>query len=306
MNMNVLRYVEAVAEERSFTRAAERLYVAQPSLSQAIRALENELGAALFTRGGRAVALTPAGEKYLSWAKNVLRTEERMRADLSAAPGGLKKLCIGTSAYRSKALFPAAIRAFCQIRPNCRVELFERNQSDMMALLDEGKIDMIVDLPPAEGYQTALIAEERILFAVHRRFALPLRQGAEYPLVERDALLALPVIFINDAQYGNPLHLGPIQRRLFEDAGAVPDIAVQCCGAEMAHILAAEGLGFTVISELFMRSGALPELRYCEIASRPLKRRVCAIWSAARPLSADGAAFVELLQEQTARRIAGR
>ena len=61
MNFNVLRYVEAIAEEESFTKAAERLYVAQPSLSQAIRTLEQDLGAALFVRNGRSTTLTRAG-----------------------------------------------------------------------------------------------------------------------------------------------------------------------------------------------------------------------------------------------------
>lgn len=298
MNLNVLRYVEAVAEEGGFTKAAERLYVAQPSLSQAIRALEKELGTALFDRSGRTVRVTPAGERYLHWARAVLRSEERLRRSLAAAPDGLRKLNVGASPYRCKALFPKAVSAFCRSYPDCRIEIFDQYQVDALALLDEGKLDLVIDLPPAGGYGTARVAMERVLISVSERLPLPLKSGGAYPTVQLADLLALPVIWIDDAKYASPLHLGPILRRLYEEADAVPDVAVECRGAEMAHILSAQGLGFTVISELFMRASALPGLIYCEIAERPLFREVSAIWRQPQGLSADGQAFLRLLREQ--------
>lgn len=296
MNLNILRYVEAVAEEGSFTKAAQRLYVAQPSLSQSIRALERDLGAELFDRSGRAVVLTPAGERYLRWARTVLRSELKLRADLDAAPNGLRKLTIGASPYRCKALLSDAMRVFYQKNPGCRIELYDQYQNNAMLLLDEDKVDIVIDLPPAGGYQTAPIVEERILFPVHRDFHLKCAENGKYPTVALPDLLELPVVFINDAQYSSPLHLGPILRRLYEELDAVPNIAVQCCGAEMAHILSAQGLGFTAIPELFLRCGKYPELSYCEIAGHALRRTVCAIWSPARQLSADGRAFIDLLK----------
>lgn len=297
MNLNVLRYVEAVAEEHSFTKAAARLFVAQPSLSQAIRALERDLGAELFDRSGRTVELTPSGERYLRWARTVLRSEKKLRAELETAPGGFRKLVVGASPYRCKALFPAALRAFCAKNPDCKIVLRDQYQDDLMLLLDEGKLDLVIDLPPAGGYQTRPVTEERILIAVPKAFPLHYTAtGGAYPKVTLEELLAQPVILIDDAQYSGPLHLGSIQRRFYAEVDAVPDIAIECCSAEMAHILTAQGLGFTVISELFMRSDALPGVHYCEIAGQTLKRSVCAIWSGTRKLSEDEELLITLLR----------
>lgn len=304
MNLNVLRYVEAVAREQSFTRAAASLYVAQPSLSQAIRALERELGTELFLRAGRSVALTPAGERYLAWARTVLRSEQKLRAQLSAAPDGLRRLVVGASPYRCKALFPAAIRAFYAQRPDCRIELVDQYQTDSMRMLDAGKLDVLVDLPPAGGYLTEHITQERVLVAIHERFPITLLPGDAFPQVDFWELLQYPVILIDDMRYESPLHLGPMLLRLYDEMDAVPDVALRCCGAETAHLLAAQGIGFTVISELFMRATPLPGVRYCEIAGLALTRQVCAIASTLRPFSPDSLAFIELLREQANRRSA--
>lgn len=296
MNLNVLRYVEAVAAEQNFTRAAAKLYVAQPSLSQAIRALERELGTALFNRDGRAITLTPAGERYVNWAKTVLRSEEKLRSELQSAPGGLRKLVIGASPYRCKALFPRAIKTFYERYPSCRIELRDQYQNDAMRLLDEEKIDILIDLPPAGGYLTEYIVKERILVAIPKSFPVKLLPGERYPRVALRELFQYPVLMIDDMQYPSPLHLGPVLLKLYDEADAVPDIALRCCGAETAHILAAQGLGFTVISELFMRENPMEGLVYCEIDGHSLTREVCAICSTARPFSKEGLAFIELLK----------
>lgn len=298
MNLNVLKYVTAVAEEGNFTKAAMRLYVAQPSLSQAVRALERDLGTALFDRSGRTVVPTPAGVRFLRFANTVLRSEQKLRAELDAAPGGLRRLAVGASPYRCKALFPEAVELFCARCPGCRIELYDQYQIDAMAQLDEGQIDVAIDLAPAGGYETELIANERILFAIHKSFKIPRIRGGKYPKVNLSDLIELPVVFISDEKYASPLHLGPILRRLYEEMDAVPDIAMQCFGAETAHILAAKGLGFTVIPELFIRSNTFDTLDYCEIVGHPLKRSVCAIWSAGRKLSPDGKTFIELVRAQ--------
>ncbi|MEL7602130.1 MAG: LysR family transcriptional regulator, partial [Bacillota bacterium] len=120
MNLNVLRYVEAIAEEQSFSKAAARLYVAQPSLSQAIQQLERDLGVTLFNRGARAVTLTPPGERYLRWATMVLHSEKKMRSDITTQ-GGLRKLTVGSSPYRCRTLLPPILREFCRMAPGCQV-----------------------------------------------------------------------------------------------------------------------------------------------------------------------------------------
>ena len=296
MNFNVLRYVEAIAEEESFTKAAERLYVAQPSLSQAIRTLEQDLGAALFVRNGRSTTLTPAGERYLRWAKTVLRSEQQLRQELDHARGNLRKFAVGASPYRSKALLPEVVCAFTKQRPDCQIVLRDEYQTDLLELLNKGELDMVLDLNPAGGYSTEPVLTERILIAVHKRFALPLRKTEKWPKVSLQDLLRIPLINIRDHSNAGPLHMSYILKGLFERGNVPPRIALECCSAELAHILASKGLGFTVVSELFLQAGRYSDMDYCEIEEFPLTRQVCAIWQLGHPLSPDGRAFIDLLE----------
>src|SRR2546430_14558699 len=109
IELHQLRYFVAVAEERHFTKAARGLRVAQPSVSRAIRVLEEELGTPLFHRMTGNVALTPAGETLLPWARRVL-------ADVGGATGGGRELCaprrgplaVGAAPAPTSTLFPPA------------------------------------------------------------------------------------------------------------------------------------------------------------------------------------------------------
>ena len=83
---------------------------------------------------------------------------------------------------------------------------------------------------------------------------------------------------------------------LFKQGNIPPKIALECCSAELAHILASKALGFTVVSELFLQAGRFPDMQYCEIEEFPLTREVCAIWQMGHPLSPDGRAFVNLIK----------
>ena len=82
MNLYKLRYVVAVAEEHSITKAAKKLYISQPSLSLSIHAIEDSLGMELFVRGKNSVTLTPAGQAYVDWAKMTLESAKQLEAKL--------------------------------------------------------------------------------------------------------------------------------------------------------------------------------------------------------------------------------
>src|SRR5213592_4939092 len=120
VEMRHLRYFVAVAEELHFARAARRLNIAQPALSQQIRQLEHLLGANLFVRTTRRVELTPAGRAFLPGAHRTLNELGRALRDTS---GGERRLRIGYTAYSAIAVLPALLQGFRLAKTGVDVEL---------------------------------------------------------------------------------------------------------------------------------------------------------------------------------------
>ena len=79
MNLKHMRYLLTIAEERSFTAAARKLYISQPSLSACVKTIEEDLGSSIFDRSSTPLVLTPAGELYIRWVRNVLNSEYEMK-----------------------------------------------------------------------------------------------------------------------------------------------------------------------------------------------------------------------------------
>lgn len=124
MEFQQLRYVIALAEEASFTRAAARCHVVQSALSHQIKALENELGVALFARTSRRVELTAAGQAFLPAARASLEAAERAAEDAAAASGLIRgRLSIGVIPTVTAVDVPAALRTFRQAHPHVQIVL---------------------------------------------------------------------------------------------------------------------------------------------------------------------------------------
>jgi len=144
MELRHLRYFVAVAEELSFTRAAERLHMAQPPLSTQIRALEDELGVALFVREKRRVYLTQAGIQTLDRARAVLDGAQGVQAAArSAAEGLIATLSVGyTASSMFTARVPMAIRAFRSANPNVALALNEMTSLDQVYAVNDRSLDV--------------------------------------------------------------------------------------------------------------------------------------------------------------------
>jgi DNA-binding transcriptional LysR family regulator len=144
MELRHLRYFVAIAEESSFTRAAERLWVAQPGLSTQIRRLERELGIRLFSRHSRGVDLTAAGELFLERARIALAAAEDAQAtgrDLTA--GVVGSVRVGLSIVASSRVAPLALAAFAQERPAVEVTVFEAYGGSLVRDLRDRRLDAV-------------------------------------------------------------------------------------------------------------------------------------------------------------------
>jgi DNA-binding transcriptional LysR family regulator len=153
-----LRYFMAVAEELHFGRAAEKLHMAQPPLSQQIRQLENELGFQLFYRTKRSVALTEAGQVFLGDCQRLFRQlEQAIQTGRQVSRGELGQLVIGFVSSAAYNVLPEILRSFRLAVPDVRLELHELTTDQQMQWLQEGRMDVGFVRPPVDETHFTLL-----------------------------------------------------------------------------------------------------------------------------------------------------
>jgi DNA-binding transcriptional LysR family regulator len=285
MNLRQLEYFVAIAEEGSFTRAADRLLVAQPSLSHQIRALELELGGSLLERLPRGVRLTIAGQGFLSEARAAIAHAERARRSARMALGlQAGELQIATLTSASAGLLPPVLRAWQQRHPG--VELSVREFAHRRALEEavrDGESDLAVGSPPAawHGPVEPLGWEEFVVVLPDRD---PLLRGRS---VELAALADRRWVHFQ-ADHG----LAEVLDLRCAASGFQPRVAVRTGQVASAPELAAAGLGPTLVPDNIVPVALQPLVRP---AQPRLARRVVAYtrdaWS---PLTR---ALLDLLHE---------
>jgi DNA-binding transcriptional LysR family regulator len=195
MEFRRIRYFVAVAEELSFTRAAERLHIAQPPLSTQIRALEEELGAQLFERNQRRVFLTQAGRHLLARARSILASVEATKAEVRrAALGEVGRLELG---YTASAMFTssltAAIKRFKVTHPHVILTLHEMTSLDQLNAVHYRTLDAGIlrkpDVPIPIGvlfeewYRAPLVVAMSVDHALTKRRAIRVSDLRNQPLI---------------------------------------------------------------------------------------------------------------------------
>ena len=145
MELHQLRYFVAIAEAGSVSRAAERCFVAQPSLSQQLKKLEQSLGATLFDRLGRGIALTDAGRALLPRARRILAevrtTEANLQQEALDGPG---TLVVGAIPTVAPYLIPPALRSIRRAYPGCAVSVREDLTEQLVEALENNEIDCAI------------------------------------------------------------------------------------------------------------------------------------------------------------------
>jgi DNA-binding transcriptional LysR family regulator len=261
MDLRQLKQFVAVAETRSFSRAAERLCMAQPPLSVAIRKLEEEIGFPLFERGSRGVQLTPAGTAALEAARKCLRdAEEVLSAARAAAGGEAGRLRIGFIGSVTFGLMPRLIQAFRARYPNVKLELVEATNQELLSAVEGETLDIgFLRMPTAQppGVNVQLI--ERDVFVA----ALPAQHGlARRKSLSMKDLANQPFIGYAPSRVGG-LHAAVTQ--LLMHAGVSPSVTQEAVQVQTVMGLVASGLGMALIPSV--NATAASDL----IAIRPIR-----------------------------------
>ncbi|WP_323101386.1 LysR family transcriptional regulator [Intrasporangium sp. YIM S08009] len=246
--MDLLRHLDyfvAVAEERHFGRAAERLHMAQPPLSQQIRRLEAEVGAQLFVRTTRRVDLTPAGAAYLVRARAILGAVEEAAAEARrVAAGSLGRLVVGCVGSVTYSLLPELSARLAEELPG--VDFSFRGEmlaSEQVQALREGTIDLGFLRPP--------VADPALAVTQLRSDRLVLALPAAHPLARRArvdvAHLRGQDLIVHSADRRSAMY--DVVLRLCRDAGFEPTVRHEVGETSTLVTLVAGGLGVAVVPE---------------------------------------------------------
>ena len=195
MELQQLRYAVAIAEEQSFTRAAQRCFVVQSALSRQIKSLESELGVRLFARTSRKVKVTPAGEAFVKQARLCLQAAERAKASAAAAHGQIRgSLTIGVIPTVTAVDIAAVLGAFRRSYPEVGVHVRTGGSDEFLRRIAAGQLDVgvlgLAEGVTPRGVQTRELSQERLVAVLsegHRlagRRRLRLKDLADEPFVD--------------------------------------------------------------------------------------------------------------------------
>jgi DNA-binding transcriptional LysR family regulator len=288
VQLHQLRYVVCVADERRFTRAAAKLHVAQPSISSAVAALEQELGAPLFYRDRGQVTLTGAGEVFLPWARQVLADCEAGAAAVRDMLGLQRgRLSLGATPSLASNLLPPVLAKFHAAHPGLELIVYEAGSQDLVSRLEKGEIDLAIVILPVDRpwVESSPLMEEELVLAIDASHPLAGRRSIKVAELEH-----IPLVMFKDGYDLREATLAACRR-----AGFVPAIAVQ--GLEMygALALAGAGVAAAVVPESVVRpSGPLRAVRF---RGGALKRMVGLASRKDRPLTPAAQAFAGALTD---------
>lgn len=262
VHLRDLRYFVTVAEELHFTRAAERLYVSQPALSKQVRALERQVGAPLFAREPRGVALTEAGAVLLPYARRVLAAwSEGWTAVEAARAAQRSTLVVGMSTSPGRGgLLPAIRSRFTAAHPETVLRLRQVSWDDPTAGLADGDADVAfvwLPLPDSGRYDWIVVAEEPRLVALPDAHPLAARPDLAFTDLLDEPFLALP-------QSAGVLRDHWLA--LDERAGRPARVGAEIAGTEETYEALVAGLGICLVAE-----GNAPLVTLGGVVTRPVR-----------------------------------
>ncbi|RQN36031.1 LysR family transcriptional regulator [Paraburkholderia tropica] len=309
-DLRQLRYFVAVAEEQHFGRAAARLSMTQPPLSQAIRALEEALGVELFARTRRSVELTAVGADLLPEVRRILASADALRPlAQSLARGEAGVLALAFVSTADYGLLPLLLRDFGARYPRVRLQLAEATSDVQVDELVAGRIDaglVVAPVPPRHAAQLAYlpVAREPLVIAMPAALSAQLG-GAEAEADADDGWCATPVNLRDLADVPLvvfPRHLAPGFHDTIMDcygaAGLAPRVGQEAIQMQTIVSLVSAGMGVALVPQ------SLRHLRRTGVVYRPLAQAVPTIetglvWRV-QEVSPVLAAFIEIVRAHAA------
>lgn len=308
-----MEYVYAVYRERSFSKAAGRLFISQSAVSTMIKKVEKKIGCPIFDRSTIPLTVTEDGKCYIAFIEQIALVEKNMESyfkDLSGLKTG--QIVVGSSSFLCIYYLVDLVKRFKQKYPGVCVDLREGNMEELRLGLVEGSIDLLLEtaLKENEDIRRCLFDYEHIILGVPadyevnkklRDFQLTfeeVRAGKmlepEFPAVSLRVFSGYPFIFLKKE---NDIYFRSME--MCRDAGFNPYVEVYLDQIMTAYYMAGAGAGLTFLrSSLLNLVARSDDLVYYKLGHPLAKRKVCLSYKKERYLSRAAQAFLELAKVQ--------
>ncbi len=285
MELQQLRYFCAIAATGSFSRAAQQTHVSQPSLSQQIRKLEDELGTRLFDRLGRSVRLTELGRAFLPRAQTVLRDLEAARSDVverKASVGG--PICVGVIPTIAPYFLPRVLASFSRKYPEVRVTVAEEITPLLLERLRAGTMDVAIVALPLDvrrhEFATFPLAVEKLYAVLPSRHALAKRRTLSLAELQSE-----PFLLLRDGHCFRETSVAACRR-----ARLSPQIIFESGQFSSILSMVSAGLGVSIVPAMAVEKR--PGCCFVPLADERAERTIGAITLNARSLTRANEAFL--------------
>ena len=307
---NEMRYIYEIYKLKSFSKAAEKLFITQPALSISVQKVEQALGTPIFYRNHKSLALTEAGKKYIEAIERIDTIEKDLSCeinDLMSVNTG--SLAIGGTQYINSYILPPVIGYFTQKHPNVSLKIIENPSNRLLDSLEDGVIDLTYNCGDMDKdkFTSCFAFRDRVLLAVPRHFvsieALP------YALSRDDVLLNTPVMpmrpYVSLNLFSDiPFILLTTENNLYErsiafleEAGISPVIALETSQLVTAYRLCCSGIGATFISSYLVSESSPQNVVYFKIDSPLSARNFHAVLNKKRYVSFAVRAFIDAFNQ---------
>ncbi len=305
-------YVLAVYREKSFSKAAEHLYISQPSLSASIKRIEDKLGVPIFDRSTQPVTLTEIGEEYVRYALEIQEKEQafdRYVSDHTQLLAGTVRL--GGSSLFSSFILPSAIMEFSEKYPQIHFEITEDHTKNLLEKLSRGELDLVVDnaIVNDENILSQIYTKEQLMLAVPAHLAVN-KKLADYALtaqdikankhISSDAYVDISSFAKEDFIFLNPENdTGKRANRIFKKYGLKPQVIYYLDQQVTAYNIAGFGLGITFVSDTLIKYlGEDPHLKYYKMIDSEMTRNIYFYYKNNHYLSLACQKFLEFTLEK--------
>jgi len=291
MELHQLRYFCAVAETGSFSRAAEQSHVAQPSLSQQILKLEDELGVRLFDRLGRSVRLTDLGKTFLPRARAVLRELEAAKGDVVDRKDSVAgPLCVGVIPTIAPYFLPPQLTSFTRQFPQAQVTVVEEITPVLLDRLRASVVDVAILALPirAHEFDAFPLLTERLFAALPKKHGLATRRSLSLRDLRKE-----PFLLLRDGHCFRDTAVAACDR-----ARLNPQVVFESGQFSSILSMVGAGMGVSIVPQMAIDKN--PHCRYVRIADDEAMRTIGAIILRGRSLSRLHHAFLTHLRASRA------